>query len=255
MQALTRVGSGISNFKDHFSGHAGSYSAYRPAYPESLFAFLARCTAGHERAWDCATGNGQAAASLITYFDSVVATDASAEQIASATPIDGIEYRVATAEACPLPDGSIDLITVAQALHWFDIERFFAEALRVLRPGGALSFWAYGHCLVEPACDKVIRQIFAEVEPFWPPERHIVENRYVGITLPMPEIPTEKFSMTADWTAEQILGYMRTWSAAQRYLEAKGTDPTSLYADALAAAWGKGARIVTWPITLKVGRK
>jgi len=166
-----------------------------------------------------------------------------------------VEFRVATAEASALPDGSIDLITVAQALHWFDIDRFFTESVRVLRAGGVLAIWAYEHCQVDPACDQVIGKIFAEVESFWPPEREIVENRYAGITLPIPEVPTEVFSMTIDWTAAQILGYMRTWSASQRYLNATGTDPTSLYHYELTAAWGDATRTVTWPITLKVGRQ
>ena len=149
----------------------------------------------------------------------------------------------------------MDLITVAQALHWFDIDRFFAEAVRVLKPGGVLSFWCYEHCAVDPACDAVIRQIFVDVEPYWPPERDVVENHYEGIEMPIPDIRTEDFSMQAIWTVEEILGYMRTWSASQRYMEDKGADPTLNHADELRAQWGAERRTVRWPITLRVGRK
>jgi len=154
-----------------------------------------------------------------------------------------------------LSAGSVDLITVAQALHWFNIEQFFAESVRVLRPGGILAIWAYGHCHVDQTCDAVVRKIFAEVESFWPPEREIVESGYAGITLPVSEFQAEDFAMTVDWTVDQIVDYMRTWSASQRYIRANGTDPTSLYHAELAAAWGESTRTVTWPLTLRVGCK
>jgi ubiquinone/menaquinone biosynthesis C-methylase UbiE len=149
----------------------------------------------------------------------------------------------------------VDLITVARALHWFDIGRFFAEAVRVLKPGGVLSFWCYEHCRVDPACDVVIRQIFAEVEQYWPPERDVVENRYESIEMPIPEIRTEDFSMQTTWTVDEILGYMRTWSASRRYMDDTGTDPTLNHADELRALWGAERRTVRWPITLRAGRK
>ncbi len=163
--------------------------------------------------------------------------------------------RVAPAEASGLKTSSVDLITVAQALHWFDIERFFTEAERVLRPEGILSFWCYEHCRVDAVSDVAIQKIYTEVESCWPPERRIVEQHYAGVSLPFTAVPTDIFTMTASWTAQQMLGYMRTWSASQRYLQEQGIDPTRLYSDELEAAWGTGARIVQWPITLKVRRK
>jgi SAM-dependent methyltransferase len=185
----------------------------------------------------------------------VVATDASAEQIASAESQAGLRFRVAPAESSGLESDSVDLVTVAQALHWFDIDRFFAEAIRVLKPGGVLSFWCYEHSQVIPACDEIIRKVFAEVEPYWPPERHIVEGRYENIASPLPEIPTKSFSMQVSWTAVDALDYMRTWSATRRYIGDKGTDPAAIYADELCAAWGGERRTVTWPITLRACRK
>ena len=185
----------------------------------------------------------------------MIATDASTEQIASAGSHAGIEFRVAAAEASGLPPESTDLITVAQALHWFDIDTFFREARRVLKPSGVLAVWCYGHCNVDPACDELIRQVFAEVEPYWPPERDIVEARYAGIELPVTEIRSQDFDMQAVWTADDMLDYMRTWSASQRYMDDKGADPTAHYSGELRTIWGRGKRTTRWPITLRVGRR
>jgi SAM-dependent methyltransferase len=191
----------------------------------------------------------------VRYFTSVVATDASAAQIASAGNQAGIEFRVAPAEVSRLLPESVDLITVAQALHWFKIDAFFDEARRVLRPAGVLAIWCYGHCNVEPGCDELIKEVFAEVEQYWPPERDIVEARYAGIRLPFTEIPSKDFDMQASWTADDMLDYMRTWSASQRYIGDIGADPTVNYADPLRAMWGGDRRTVLWPITLRLGRR
>ncbi len=162
---------------------------------------------------------------------------------------------VAPAEASGLRAGSIDLITVAQALHWFDIDRFFTEAIRVLKPGGVLSFWCYERCKIDGKCSEIIEKVFAEVEPYWPPERDIVESGYRDIRMPVPELAVEEFEMYASWTAADMLGYMRTWSATQRYISERGDDPTMGFCAELAAAWGSARRTVKWPITLRAGRK
>lgn len=166
-----------------------------------------------------------------------------------------MQFRVAPAEVSGLEDDSVDLVTVAQALHWFDIEQFFTEAIRVLKPGGVLAFWCYEHSQVNPACDEIIRNVFAEVEPYWPPERHIVEGRYESITSPLPEIVPEQFSMQVSWLAEDALDYMRTWSATRRYIDDRDADPTAIFGNDLRAAWGDARRPVCWPITLRVCRK
>ena len=242
-------------FKDHFSGHAGSYAAHRPTYPAALFAYLAECCDEHDFAWDCATGNGQAARSVAPFFGNVVATDASDEQIASAEAHPKIEFRVAAAESSAIESCSVDLITVAQALHWFDIERFFDEACRVLKPGGVLAVWAYERCHVAPECSEVLEKIFAEVELFWPPEREIVDGQYRSITLPVAELPAASFEMRLAWTASEMLNYMRTWSATQRYMRENGSDPVALHEQELRLQWGDGKRELRWPLTLKAGRK
>ena len=208
----------------------------------------------HICAWDCATGNGQAAASLVSYFDKVIGTDASKEQLASADASSGVEYRVARAEDSGLDADSVDLVTVAQALHWFDIEAFFAEAKRVLKPGGVLAFWCYQNCMVDDAVDPVVLDIFTEVDDFWPPEREIVEEAYPTIKIPFAEERVGDYCIEADWRADQLLDYMRTWSAARRYAQAHGRDPIELHADALRSCWGGGTRLVRWPIVLRAGR-
>lgn len=252
MPAVTGVNQ--PSFKDHFSGHADSYAAYRPTYPPALMRFLADCCEKRRAAWDCATGNGQTARALTPYFEKIVATDASARQIESAVPQPRIEYRVASAEDSGLPGRSVDLITVSQALHWFDIERFFDEALRVLVPGGVLSAWSYEMCTVEPSLDALILALYTDVDAYWPPERRIVEARYSGIELPMPGIAAPEFEMTADWSADAMLGYLGTWSACQRFLREQGTDPVEAIEGPLREAWGEGSREVRWPIALKIGR-
>jgi ubiquinone/menaquinone biosynthesis C-methylase UbiE len=244
-----------STFKDHFSGHAGSYAAHRPGYPGALFEYLATHCPERELAWDCATGNGQAARSLAPYFRRVVATDASAEQIAAATPETGVEFLVAPAEASALVVESVDLITVAQALHWFNIERFFEEASRVLKPGGILAWWTYHHCSAGPDIDAIIEAVFDAVDDYWPPEREIVENRYRDVLMPFREIAAGPFSMSMSWSAGDIMNYMGTWSATQRFRAETGRDPLETFRPAMAAAWGDGQRTVTWPLILRVGQK
>ena len=241
-------------FKDHFSGHACDYSAYRPTYPDALFEFLAACCAARRHAWDCATGSGQTALALTAFFDRVTATDASAEQVAAASRHPRIDYRVTPAESSGLDDRSVDLVTVSQALHWFDIGRFFEEARRVLAAGGVLAAWSYDLCRVEPSCDAVIGEIYEALDAFWPPERRLVEARYAGIEMPLAEIAAPTFDMTHPWTVDDILGYMRTWSAYRRCLKETGVDEVAKREVRLRAAWGGGTRDVRWPLALRIGR-
>lgn len=238
-------------FKDHFSDQSAQYAKYRPDYPRELFRFLAEKCQGHELALDCATGNGQSALGLSHYFSQVIATDASEAQIASAMPSPGVSYRVAAAENSELQAQCVDLLTVAQALHWFDHPRFFAEARRVLRPCGLLASWFYKLCLVNADCDVTVNRLYEEVVGgFWPPERHFIEADYTNIEFPGTHIDVPEFQMHVDWRVQDMLGYLRTWSACNRYEKLRGADPVSIIEPELTAAWGSVVRRVSWPLTV-----
>ncbi len=243
-------------FKDHFSGHAADYRRFRPAYPPQLFAFLAEVTPNRELAWDCGTGNGQAAVALAEHFQKVFATDASAEQLNNAEANPRVEYVVAPAERSPLPDGSASIVTVAQAFHWFDFERFFAEVRRVLQPGGMLAVWSVDTRLGNDAIDEILGAVIEEVAPYWPPERAHVDDRYRNIPFPFAEIPTPSFVMNQEWDLQQIIGYINTWSATKQFVEASRVSPLERYGPQLAAAWGDPLqrRTFHWDLTVRVGR-
>ncbi len=244
-------------FHDHFSGHAGQYALARPRYPPALFAWLASLAPARERAWDCGTGNGQCAVGLAEHFAEVVATDPSEPQLRHAFPHPRVRYAVAAAERSGLEDATVDLVTVAQALHWFDLPRFWGEARRVLRPGGALAAWSYGLFTVDPAVDAVIGDLWHRgVGAWWPPERALVDDGYRSIDLPFAEIDAPPFAMEHRWTLADVLNYLRTWSAVQRYLADRGTDPVTAAEPALRDAWGDPTveRLVTWPIAIRAGR-
>jgi ubiquinone/menaquinone biosynthesis C-methylase UbiE len=244
---------------DHFSGHAAAYARHRPGYPVELFSWLATTVQARELVWDCATGNGQAALALAEHFECIVATDLSAEQIAQATPHPRIDYRVATAEASGLPDASCDLVTVAQALHWFDHARFNAEVRRVLRPGGVIAAWTYTllQAQIDPAAQAAIADFNRHVVgPYWPPERRWVDTGYQGIDFPFEEIAAPPFAIHLEWTLDDLIAYLRTWSSTQRYIKALGVDPTPTLRARLAQHWPDPAskRSVIWPLALRVGR-
>jgi ubiquinone/menaquinone biosynthesis C-methylase UbiE len=244
-------------FHDHFSNVANRYAEFRPQYPGALFDYLATLPPPGSTVWDCACGNGQASADLATRFTRVVATDASADQVASAKPHPKIEFRVAAAEASGLPNASIGLITVAQAAHWFDFDRFYAEVRRVLQPGGVLAIWAYGINEVEgESVNELVREFYAKtVGPYWPPERRLVEEGYRTIPFPFTEITPPVFRMETRWTLEQLLGYFSTWSATSRYVKATGRNPIEPLREALSKVWGEVdvPRLVLWPMSLRIG--
>ena len=245
-----------TDFKDHFSSQSPQYQRFRPSYPPALYRWLAGLTPGHSLAWDCATGNGQVARALVHNYAHVVATDASANQIAQCIAQDGIDYRVAHAEASPFDDHSVDLITVAQALHWFDLPAFYAEAARVLKPRGVLAVWSYQMLSIAPAIDEIVDDYYHNVVgPYWPPERRLVEQGYAPMPAPFHEIDTPDFAMAGEWQLEALLGYLGTWSASVYYTKAHQQDPLAHIRDALARAWGDPMQVrqVQWPLRLRVG--
>ena len=243
-------------FPDHFSSVAAQYAASRPRYPDDLFAWLASLASRRRVAWDAGTGSGQAAIGLAGHFDEVIATDASAGQIAEAIPHPRVDYRVEPAERSGLAAGSVDLVAAAQALHWFDIPAFHAEVARVLRADGVLAVWTYAlPVLGDSTLDAELARFHDQVRRWWPPERRLVDTGYRTIPFPFAEITPPVFAMTAHWDLERFLAYLRTWSAVTRCQRATGVDAVAA-ASGFSAAWGRAGepRRVQWPLSLRAGR-
>ncbi|GJD86535.1 Trans-aconitate 2-methyltransferase [Methylobacterium hispanicum] len=250
-----------ASFKDHFSAAATGYATHRPTYPAALAEALAALAPGRGLALDCGCGNGQLARLLAGSFDRVVATDASAAQIAEARPHPRIEFRVAPAEASGLPAACADLITAAQAAHWFDLPAFYAEARRVARPGAVLALIAYGVLHLDGAAEEVLRHFYTRVVgPYWPAERAHVEAGYRTLPFPFAELPDRAtvadLAIEAEWSLADLVGYAGTWSALRGAEAALGASPLPAFARDLAAAWGDPAvrRRVRWPLALRLAR-
>ncbi len=248
----------VTSFADHFSRSAREYARYRPDYPEELFAFLAGLVPHRRAAWDCATGNGQAAISLSRHIESVFATDASVDQITSAARRAGVHYAVAAAEEVPFADGSLALVTCAQALHWFDRRRFWEEVRRVLVPGGIIAVWSYHGFHLTPGVEAAVRRFYKDiVGPYWPSERRLVEKGYSALEFPFAPVAAPAFVLEKLWDLPALIGYLETWSAVQRYRAEVGRDPLPLVRAELEAAWGtpETIRPFRWDLDLRVGRK
>lgn len=244
-------------FRDHFAFAPTSYAAHRPHYPAALYQWLSSQTHSHDRAWDCGTGSGQAAVALARWFDEIVATDASVVQLSNASNRDGVLYLAMAAEAASLGPDSMDLVTAAQALHWFEHERFFAEVDRVLRRGGALAVWSYGLVSIEPSIDRVLRAFYHDtLGQHWPAERAMVDSGYADIVLPYPEFPVPRFVMEAEWTLGQLGGFLSTWSAVGHFRMSLGHDPLPAAMEQLRLVWGdEPHRVASWPLIVRLARK
>ncbi len=244
---------------DHFSRLAPAYASWRPRYPDELFTYLASLAPNRNLAWDCATGTGQAAIPLARRFNRVVATDISAAMLDQAPRHPGVEYRVAPAEASGLAGATVDLVTVGQALHWLDLAAFYPEAERVLVPGGDHAVWTYGAQERDhPDLARLLREFYSEVVgPYWPPERCHVESGYRTLSFPFRELDPPALAMVEHWSLSELLGYVRTWSATQRYREAVGHDPVDRLEQELTPYWGDPSRPlrIRWPLTLRAGRR
>lgn len=246
-----------SDFKDHFSSVASAYAAHRPTYPAAVVDYLADAARGRDVVWDAGCGSGQLSTLLAARFARVIATDPSAEQIAQARPHAGVEYRQSSAEASGLEPASVDVATAAQAAHWFDLPRYYAEVRRVVRPGGLVALLAYGVVHVEHELMGVVDRFYWQtLAGFWPQERRIVEDGYRSLPFPFPEVATPPFAITATWSLPELLGYVRTWSAVQAIERAQGGEAYSGFAHALATAWGDAdrRRPVRWDLAVRLGR-
>ena len=246
------------NFKDYFSNHSSSYAQFRPRYPRVLFVWLAELAPARGRVWDCATGNGQTACALAEWFAEIIATDGSQMQLDQAAPHERVTYRRAVAEDSGIASESCDLVTVSQALHWFDRDRFYAEARRVLRPGGVLAAWSYDLLNVTPEIDAALQHFYQDIAgPYWAPERALVEARYRTLEFPFAELAPPVFQMEARWSLFHLLGYLGTWSATQNFIKANGYDPIPDVGAELLPLWGAAEteRDISWPLGMRAGRR
>jgi len=245
------------SFKDHFSGHAALYAKYRPDYPPELYDYLATLTSRRQVALDVATGNGQAAVGLAKHFDMVIGTDGSVEQLRNAQAARGVVYVANLAEQAAFRNDSIDLVTAAQAAHWFDHDRFYAQVRRVLRPDGALALWTYGLASIAPEVDAVVTDFYSGVVgEYWPPERSYVEAGYRNMPFPFSAVATPTIRQQLKWDLDALIGYLSTWSAVQRYTKARGSDPLVELRARIEPVWNSGGAVksVVWPLHLRVGR-
>lgn len=243
-------------FVDHFASVAADYARFRPRYPPALFDFLAGASPDRDLVWDCGTGTGIAAIPLAERFGAVVATDASAAQLAQAPPHPRITWRALREGASGLLDHSASLVTVAQAAHWFDLDAFYREVDRVLKPGGVVALWCYGLLAIDGGIDDILRRFeHGRVGPCWPEERRHVDAEYRTLPFPYARIDTPAFTMEATLTRSALLGYLGSWSAVSRYRSATGADPLLDLETELAPLWpAPEPKVVRWPLTVVAGR-
>jgi len=241
---------------DDFSGLARQYARYRPTYPDELFRYLASISSAHRLALDCATGNGQAARGLVDYFEAIIAFDLSMDQLKQASTHQKISYLAARAEAIPVERGLFDLVIVTEALHWFDPTAFYSEVKRVLKPGGIFAALAYHLLETDPDIDRIVARYYTQVlGPYWSPGIRLVEEKYQTLPFPFSEKQAPELKMETSWNLHETLGFLASWSATTRFMAINGYHPLQAIESELLAAWGnpENRRILTWPLTLKVG--
>jgi SAM-dependent methyltransferase len=242
--------------KDRFSGRAAAYAQYRPHYPTALYEFIFKPVPSMNKALDVGTGNGQVAAVLANYFKEVYATDISPDQLLHAVHKHNIAYSVAPAEKLDFADHQFDLIVAAQAVHWFDLTAFFNEAQRLLKPGGVLAIWGYGLIQTSGTLGDTLRLYYESLSAYWDAERRHIDNAYSTIAFPFTTIETPSFSIDVEWTIEQLLGYLSTWSAAKIYIAKHKLDPLLQIQDAIHEQWGSNdVRSFSFPLFMKMGMR
>jgi SAM-dependent methyltransferase len=240
--------------KDFFSGHSKLYATFRPTYPDALYNFIFSYVKNFDTALDCATGNGQVARHLSKYFKRVYATDISQTQLDNAFRAENISYIKSEAEKTSFSEAQFDLLTVGQALHWFDLEKFFAEVKRIVKPGGVFAAWGYSLCSVNDDMDPIVQDFYYKtVHPYWDEARKLVEDQYKTISLPFHELPTPPFSIEVDWFLDDFAGYLSTWSATQKFIQEQGYTPVPEVIEQLKPYWKNPIR-VTFPLFLKLAK-
>ncbi len=240
---------------DRFSGHASLYAQYRIDYPDELYNFILRFVPRRLIAWDCATGNGQVAGALADYFERVEATDISETQLLLAIQKPPIRYQISPAEQTPFANHTFDLVTVAQALHWFDVDAFHREVRRVAKPGAVVAEWGYGLAQIAADLDPILLDFYRNrVGPYWDPQRKYIDDRYTTLPFPFADAQRAEFVVRRNWSLERFLNYLRTWSVVRQYIHENEEDPVLALGDALKSAWGDGEREIRFPVFMRVGR-
>ena len=241
--------------KDNFSTQAKGYSKYRPYYPSEMIAYIASFAENKQSALDVATGNGQVAVELAKHFKQVYATDISENQLANALQKDNIIYKVERAEQTTFVNHQFDLITVAQAIHWFDFDAFYKEVHRILKPDGVFAVLGYGLFIVNGESEKLLKHFYHDITgSYWDAERRYLDENYTTIPFPFEEVEVKQFTNEFTWTFEQLTGYLETWSAVQHYIKKNGSNPVDLVRDELKEYWEKGDKKVTFPLLLRIGK-
>ncbi|MFZ2907351.1 MAG: class I SAM-dependent methyltransferase [Cyclobacteriaceae bacterium] len=242
------------NKKDFFSGHSKLYATFRPTYPDDLYSFVFKHVKEFNNAWDCATGNGQVARVLAKQFKHVCATDISQQQLNNAVQASNISYSVQSAEQTSFEVNQFDLIAVGQALHWFDLEKFFEEVKRVAKKNALLAVWGYSTCTVNSEIDQHFNHFYNHVVgPYWDSARRMVEEEYAHVRFPFDLIPAPKFSLNVEWTLDEFAGYLTTWSATQKFIKDKNYNPVPEVVRLLTPLW-REKRFVSFPVFLKMGK-
>lgn len=240
---------------DRFSGHANLYAQYRIDYPDDLYTFILSFTTHQQTAWDCATGNGQVASALADRFDRVEATDISETQLLLATKKTNIQYQISRAEQTPFANQTFDLITVAQALHWFDVNAFHNEVRRVSKPGAVIAEWGYGLVQLGAGLDTILLDFYRNrIGPYWDPQRKHIDNAYATLPFPFADVQHADFAARRSWSLERFLNYLRTWSAVRQYILENEEDPVTGLGEELTPLWGDDERDIQFPVFLRVGR-
>lgn len=239
---------------DRFSGHADLYAQYRIDYPADLYDFILKDCSGRQRAWDCATGNGQVASALAEWFDQVDATDISETQLILAVKKPNIQYQTSLAEQTPFADNSFDLITVGQAIHWFDVNAFHQEVRRVAKSNAVIAEWGYGLVKLGSDLDEIMLDFYRNrIGPYWDPQRTHIDNRYAALPFPFSNVQYATFTARRSWSLDRFMNYLRTWSAVRQYIHENEEDPVIGLGEDLRPVWGDGERDVSFPIFLRLG--
>ncbi|GLU55583.1 class I SAM-dependent methyltransferase [Dyadobacter frigoris] len=243
--------------KDNFSSHSRQYSVFRPTYPDEAIEFILNLVNNKTNVWDCGTGNGQLAGKLSPFFQHVYATDISENQIMNAVRKDNITYEVVSAENVTFNENFFDLITVAQAIHWFDFDNFYEKVRHTLKPDGIIAVIGYNLMTIDGECDKIIHRLYSDIlgDTYWDKERKYLDEQYKTIPFPFQEIQAPSFSQKVKWNLDELIGYLNTWSAVQHFIKKNGTNPVDEVRKDFEKMWGKEKqKEVTFPTLLRIGK-